>query len=50
MKDLTAKDFQDSLKALLKENIVGVYKDEGEGVFTFLLPGGKAFRVCIEEI
>ena len=50
MNNLTKKDFQATLKALLQENIVGVYKDEEEGVFTFLLPGGKEFRVYIEEV
>lgn len=50
MKNVAEKDFQKILKALLQENIVGVYKDEGEGGFTFLLPGGKEFRVYIDEV
>ncbi len=49
MKNVTRQDFQKLLKSLLRENIVGVYKDEGEGVFTFFLPGGKEFRVYIDE-
>ena len=49
MNNVTKKDFQETLKALLRENIVGVYKEEKYG-FIFILPGGKAFRVCVEEV
>ncbi len=49
-KEIAQSDFREALMALLRTNIVGLGKTEGESAFIFTFPGGKSFRVCVEEI
>lgn len=48
-KQVTTKGVCEVLKELLKTHIVGVVqKEEGNG-FDFYIPGGKLFRISVEE-
>jgi len=47
---ITKKDLAEVLQELLKENVVGIVQNEGANGFEYVFPGGKAFRVCVEEI
>ena len=49
-KEIARSDFTEALFALLQANIVGVGKMQEENAFIFTFPGGKSFRVLVEEI
>lgn len=47
---ITENEVTEVLKGLLKRNIVGVTRKQGENELVFMLPGGKSFRIYVREI
>ncbi len=46
---ITTKDLLDKMNEVLKEEIVAIFNQDDEGL-TVRFPGGKAFRVRVEEL
>ena len=43
----TALELQNTIKELLRENIVGLVGETEEGGLTFALPGGQSFQIFV---
>lgn len=48
-KQVTAEGMKETLKALLRENVVGLIQEETENGFVFSLPYQTSFSVAVEE-
>ena len=47
---ITENELTETLKGLLKRDIVGVTRKQRKNELVFMLPGGKTFRIRVEEI
>ncbi|MBQ9714112.1 MAG: hypothetical protein IJV83_02190 [Clostridia bacterium] len=48
---VTVEEFAKMLRALVRENLVGLTEEEGKDRFIFSLAGGtKRFAVCVKEL
>ena len=45
----TAQDVSLAMQDLIKNNLIGWVNEQGEGEFSFFLPGGKHFSISIKE-
>jgi hypothetical protein len=48
-KKSTVKEMKESLKELLRDNVVGFVWTEEESSFIFTLAGGNSFRISVEQ-
>ena len=48
--ELKAAALATAIRSMVKEELVGLTEEDGENGFLFILPGGKKFRVLVEEV
>ena len=46
----TTQELTETLRQLIRHELVGLTEKTGENEFVFMLPGGKKFRVCVQEL
>lgn len=46
---ITTNEMMNEVRALLRENIVGISRIDEEGKMQFRLPNGQVFKITVEE-